>query len=267
MTLVWQASLVGDAIDTWSGRTGRVHSVFDRSLNASIGPDLWTFTRDDALVTPLGLAVPALDPGAVAPGMPVACRAGRVALGPAVIDARAAPLWRAAPWPGPVGGSVTRLEVAVRCARTRAWQGSAALADAVSDALCAGDDVRLGRVLRGVVGQGPGLTPSGDDVLVGFLAAATLLPRPGLLRRIVPVVAGLATHTNDISRSLLVQASRGQVSRPLHDLGFAILAPTANLACALERALDVGASSGADACLGLAAAIKLHVHVQERSAA
>jgi hypothetical protein len=126
----------------------------------------------------------------------------------------------------------------------------------------------LDSVLTQMVGRGPGLTPSGDDAMVGILAALHLSPgsSPAMARRLADALAPHLAGTTDISRHLLIQAGRGQIGRPLHELGRSLWSGL-GLQPALEAALDVGATSGADACLGLVGALQHMTAQVERVAA
>jgi hypothetical protein len=146
------------------------------------------------------------------------------------------------------------------------------MAGDVTDAL-RGSDAELARAVRRTVGRGPGLTPAGDDVLVGILALFTsgAAGEAGeqaacrLVRALAPVLGA----TPDVSRHLLDQATRGLPGRALHDLGQALMkdAPHDILVRALDLVLDTGCTSGADACTGLAAACRFTFLKVQRLAA
>ena len=131
----------------------------------------------------------------------------------------------------------------------------------------------LPRLLAQVVGRGPGLTPAGDDVLVGMLAALRLAPSTQaaahaaiLARSVEPLLAS----TTDLSAHLLRQAARGLFGRALHELVSALADDTAPdpLRERIARVLAIGATSGADACAGvLAVAPHFCLHTGERAAA
>jgi len=114
-------------------------------------------------------------------------------------------------------------------------------------------------VLAKVVGQGPGSTPSGDDVLVGILAvlnspasgAAGARAAESLGRAIFP----LLRTTSDVSGQLLRQAVKGLFSRDVHELVLALLGNPApqQLRNTIQRVIETGATSGADTCMGLLA--------------
>ncbi len=104
-----------------------------------------------------------------------------------------------------------------------------------------------------IIGLGDGLTPSGDDLLVGFFAVLHLT---GQAPRLRPDPAGLnrfMVNTTDLSAAFLRCALQGHFSEPMVRLAHALYgaesgdwqAPAANLA-------RVGHSSGVDAMVGMA---------------
>ena len=100
-----------------------------------------------------------------------------------------------------------------------------------------------------VIGLGDGLTPSGDDLLVGFLAVWRVAGR-GSIR-----FASLAAQTTDLSAAFLHCALDGHFSEPVARLMRALYgAETGDWrACAADLA-RVGHSSGADAMVGIVVA-------------
>ena len=112
--------------------------------------------------------------------------------------------------------------------------------------------------LRELIGLGSGLTPSGDDLLVGYLAGLWCVMDEkskhqefvsGLGRKIVR----LSRRTNDISRTYLYHAARGQVSSRLAALAGAISRGESGepLLAIAEDAMRIGHTSGMDAVTGL----------------
>jgi len=129
-----------------------------------------------------------------------------------------------------------------------------ALADAVSALHLRQAETAIMRL----VGCGPGLTPAGDDLLVGFLAGlrATAGRRPdrlAYLAGINAIVRNAAAGTNPISRTYLEHASDGSFAEPLARLAICIAegAAQAEVETAAQAALAVGATSGADGVHGL----------------
>jgi Protein of unknown function (DUF2877) len=114
------------------------------------------------------------------------------------------------------------------------------------------------RALDRLIGCGPGLTPAGDDLIVGVLAALWCTTgvdpaRRGFLDRLCAAVAAAAAATGDISRAYLIHAAHGQFAEPLAALAGHI-AEGADLGAvefATIAALRVGHTSGAHGVFGL----------------
>jgi hypothetical protein len=107
---------------------------------------------------------------------------------------------------------------------------------------------------RELVGLGPGLTPSGDDFLTGYLAALWSCRREegmeALLEALPARLASLLPSTNALSRQMLGDASLGRFSEALVDVVQSLEGAGDVVACAL-RALAIGDCSGADLLCGL----------------
>jgi Protein of unknown function (DUF2877) len=266
----WQALSVGASVDVWTPRTGVVHSGFSGAINLLLDDEMWTVFGASKADSPFGIR---LAPTAAAQRFdvpahsPVHVRGGYVSVDRLVLDCRSAIRWAPTPWGRPAAGLSERLQFVEQAVVPRAWIGSAGMAADLGQALArtgAQADLHLGRTVRRTLGRGPGLTPSGDDVLVGMLA---VLACGGLASaaaaeaasRLSSAMSPVLRATTDISRHLLVQAARGLPGRALHELGRVLVegADAAGLARALAPVLDTGATSGADACLGLTAACRL----------
>jgi Protein of unknown function (DUF2877) len=112
--------------------------------------------------------------------------------------------------------------------------------------------------LTGLIGFGYGLTPGGDDFLVGFLAGLRIMvgnnkERKEYLSSLGKMVIRLSNRTNDISRTYLFHAVRGQVSSRLATLAHAISGGmnSVDILQATESAMQVGHSSGVEMVNGL----------------
>lgn len=114
--------------------------------------------------------------------------------------------------------------------------------------------------VRGLAGLGPGLTPSGDDVLGGFAAVMALLSpilsADTLSRKhIASTIAKTAKpRTTKLSAVLLDYASRGEVSEQFGTLLHTLTLPieeSKTVLKAADRALAFGATSGSDTLLGM----------------
>ncbi len=187
---------------------------------------------------------------------------GLLSVGNAVF--RASRWWRP---PRPRGlGAVppARLAGAVRWLTVRVADpldaaGRAAVADLV-EALAAGErpDPAVSRLL----GRGPGLTPTGDDVLAGALVTLAALGSPLTATLGHAVLAAAPDATTTVSAGLLRHAAMGECIPQLADLLTAVGDGTADPAAgALPRAagalLAVGHCSGAGLLHGVLVAVAI----------
>jgi hypothetical protein len=237
---------------------GAVHSVFDHAVNLTMGEELWTLLTASKADLPLGIRVTlaSFDAHRLRRGEAVHIRAGFLGIGSRfVVDCRTASRWTPAKVGRLTSGLADRLAVVGEAARTRSWPESARLAHAVQSAL--GDVTVLNRVLRQVVGRGPGATPSGDDVLVGALAVLTS-PYSGnagqrAAAALTQSLRPFLSTTTDLSRHLLRQAMKGLFSRDIHELVATLIQGSSarELAERARQVINTGATSGADTCEGL----------------
>ncbi len=106
--------------------------------------------------------------------------------------------------------------------------------------------------LGALIGLGPGLTPSGDDLLGGALVALHLLDRPDLVETLCNGISGtIETGTNAISRAHLAAAERGFGGAALHAILNDLLTGKRDVLAERLAAIDrIGHSSGWDALAG-----------------
>ncbi|GBD16585.1 hypothetical protein HRbin26_01483 [bacterium HR26] len=137
--------------------------------------------------------------------------------------------------------------------------------DVLVDGLARADRAAVVAGACRLAGLGPGLTPAGDDILVGACAALTLLACTGEprlrrdagalleLRRLIAETA--AAQTSALSAAWLRHAGRGEFSLPLLRLGQALASGRAPaIAVAAAELVRLGASSGRCTLTGLLAA-------------
>lgn len=111
-----------------------------------------------------------------------------------------------------------------------------------------GDREGLVRGASRLAGLGHGLTPAGDDFLLGFMLGAWLLhAEPAALGRLIADAA--APRTTTLSAAWLRAAAEGQCSQSWHKL-FQVLEKGEDSKPALQELLAQGASSGGDALAG-----------------
>jgi hypothetical protein len=106
-----------------------------------------------------------------------------------------------------------------------------------------------------MIGLGPGVTPSGDDILIGFLAglwsmAGQNQTQISFIRSFGAELVQLAKQTSKISRTYIFHATQGQFSSSLSQLAEAI-ATGGDVETAAQTAMRVGHSSGMDSVTGL----------------
>lgn len=122
------------------------------------------------------------------------------------------------------------------------------------------DGNRVVSQLQKVLGFGAGLTPSGDDLINGFLLTCNryqdVLPIPFNLTEINQAMVELAYQkTSLLSANLIECATMGQADKRLILALDGILAGTMSPASCANQLLSWGNSSGCDAFLGMALAI------------
>lgn len=238
---------------------GRVHSVFEHALNIE-----W---HDGALVTLQGPGPLAAPFAAALPWLPALAAAPvrRVERGLRVEDVELG--WETAAW----------VDLALRPGETDARPLARALGDltppdgapglrsptgrAAREQLAAGIRERDANAFvagaRALIGLGEGLTPGGDDCLVGALAVLHRLA-PSPLARDPEIHAALAraagAGTTTIGREFIRHALRGVFSEPVIELLTARSEVAAARAAA--RLLMLGATSGADTLAGIRLALE-----------
>jgi hypothetical protein len=112
--------------------------------------------------------------------------------------------------------------------------------------------------IRSLIGLGPGLTPSGDDLLVGYIAGLWCTvqdksERAQFISSLGETISRLSQNTNEISRTYLYHTVRGQVSSRLADLAEAISRGEDHkfLLEIAEAAMKIGHTSGMETVTGL----------------
>jgi len=111
--------------------------------------------------------------------------------------------------------------------------------------------------VRGLIGLGPGLTPSGDDFLVGIMVALAEMRETGLLEALSATVAKYAAaRTNSISAAHLSAAAEGLGADSLHRTTQSILSGGDGLTDNLSDLANIGHCSGWDALAGASLALR-----------
>lgn len=104
---------------------------------------------------------------------------------------------------------------------------------------------------RQLAGLGIGLTPSGDDFMMGALYAAWIVHPPEIASVLAREIADTAIPlTTSLSAAWLRAAGRGEAGILWHELFNSLLLPSASLQSPISKILSVGETSGADALAG-----------------
>jgi hypothetical protein len=148
-----------------------------------------------------------------------------------------------------------------------ASEAVARLAAALADAMADRATPRIGgEVLAPLLGLGPGLTPSGDDVIGGAMIALNLLGLAGIRDTIWSQVKVLPDATGRISMAHLEAAAEGYGHAAVHDLLNAVFSgQTGDLDRQLDAVGAIGHTSGWDALVGVAVAATAWLSVRGRA--
>jgi hypothetical protein len=127
------------------------------------------------------------------------------------------------------------------------------------------DEERLGMGFRKLIGLGTGMTPSGDDLLCGFIGTLSVISRrvggpdvEDLLEIFKYHLRAMKDKTTFVSGNLLSYASGGRVSSPILSVIRTLLFGRDSAArSAVDNLLQLGYSSGSDVLLGLLLALSV----------
>jgi len=225
-----------------SGTTGRVHSVFERAINVLWGDGrLVTLHGPGPLAAPFAVALHRLPArGTVRPGM---------AIGRESLDWREADCVPLEMPRGPLGFGTHALPE--RAGGLRAG-GAARAQQALAASIAAGDARAFADAAYALIGSGEGLTPAGDDCVVGALAAIHRLAPGWLASRANPrgrLADAAWSRTTAVAREFLLEALDGRFAEPVLAL---LTSRSDDLARdAGRRLLAMGATSGADTLRGI----------------
>ncbi|MBV6449686.1 MAG: hypothetical protein MHPDNHAH_00398 [Anaerolineales bacterium] len=122
--------------------------------------------------------------------------------------------------------------------------------DSLIGALITADAQAAKAAASKLAGLGIGLTPAGDDFLVGAMHAAWIIHPQDTAKKITEEIANIAAPlTTSLSGAWLKSAARGEAGELWHDL-FDALLEDKNIYVPMSRILSVGETSGSDALRG-----------------
>ncbi len=129
----------------------------------------------------------------------------------------------------------------------RMQTGAALIAEGVHQS----DERALHQGVSLLMGLGPGLTPAGDDYLLGVLARLHMDAAGPDADAMARLITAAAATTTRLSRAWLQHAAQGRFDARWHGLQEALLAANEEDVCqAMQRILNVGVSSGPVALSG-----------------
>jgi hypothetical protein len=253
---------------------GRVVAAFERSAYLDFGGDLVCLgvpSIGNGALNAIVESIPDVQPMRLAAGVAAACDARVLRIRDVVLDFATARVWRPLPLPSPLDrASLARSVATVRhsMAQRAPAEGlaflvtdanaSAALApiarpaaDALRAWLSSGNEaLAVPPALAALIGLGPGLTPSGDDVLAGALIALRAFGEPVMAGNLATWLRPRLDRTHPISAAHLVAACEGVASEALHACIHA-MACNEDPRASIDRVAAIGHTSGWDVLVGV----------------
>ena len=267
---------------------GRVHSVFDRVVNVEAdGGELFALACRDLDNAPNTVVVEATGFGmtGISVNDPAVAVGERLRVGRIAVLLQGATGWDGALPIYPRADRTLRDNLRIVESRLEGHgtadgesahrRGECAFVDAAAEALSHEATQLFGALSRadlesarthakGMIGLGPGLTPSGDDFLVGLFAVLNIAGSPchALRGLCLDIVAGAERSTNAISFAALAKAARGRVRESIVTLTRHLLyGAREGLIPSLDRVLAIGSTSGADIVAGIVSGFELNLQV------
>lgn len=242
-------------------RPAAVHSVFDAVINIRTGDELLSLVcpRVGGSSRYLSIGRSRFSQYDFVPGQPCLLGKDEVQVGPLAITISHAPLWqgplakeaRGAPSAKTAGAFADLLHslspgAGVHTGREPALLARLDTVDAIPDAI------------HGLIGLGPGLTPAGDDMVLGYVAVYNHLgPSREAEQALHAALLRDAHRTSYVSAQALRDATMYDYHEFIQDVVTCLVSHnTARLAVMLPRLLGIGASSGADMAAGMRAALQ-----------
>jgi hypothetical protein len=225
-------------------RTATVEAVFARSLYLRSGDHFLCIGEPDIGNGPLTMIGDIrLSDLALQPGQSAAVSNRDLTIGTVRLKLDRCEIWRPAAWPS-CPPHARLIEI---CHVLHGQAEAGGLARPPFEQAARARIARLG--LCGLIGLGPGLTPSGDDVVAGTLATLDALGEHQAHAALARMVVDNLSSTSALSAALLRAAAGRHVGEHLHRMVSSVL--TGDVGTALAIAGNVGASSGWDMLSGI----------------
>jgi hypothetical protein len=256
------------------GGRGEVAAVFARSLYVRIGDEFLCIGEPAIGNGPLTLIASARVSGlGLCRGKGASISQRGIALGDLLFGLDQCEAWPPPRW-AEIPSSIPSAAICAIIARRAATQSPP---DSLAHALFGANETPLARIARprvaqfetamtndglsanavaGLIGLGPGLTPSGDDFLMGALALLGALKKTETHAALAQPVADAAPAlTSPLSACFLRAAAAGHVGESLYDAVASVL--SGNVDAAVAAAHRIGHTSGWDMLAGVATTLRI----------
>jgi hypothetical protein len=200
----------------------------------------------------------------------IAIHEEQIVLGELTIDIANAQLWNPRPdWGVLYAG---REDIANRVAKLPMTNDKPNLPDdllsTLADSIVSADTKSTQAAARQLAGLGQGLTPAGDDFMIGAIYAAWIIHPPDVGGELAEGVAKIAAPlTTSLSAAWLRCAGRGEAGILWHEFFDALNHANASLQSPISRLLAVGETSGADALSGFMGTLESYMALLSRKRA
>lgn len=268
------------------GDNGTVTAVFERSIHIAVddaficvgGPAIGNGPLNAIVHLPFASRWPV----GIEPGEPVEIAARQLKFRNGLLDCRDAQIWSAKPWPQLARPQSIRSTLDRVAAITRDRAPREGLSRVIVDGGSQTPPARIAAIERiaisriealgtwlgdriggtgraafptqaaGLLGLGPGLTPSGDDVLCGVLLGLHAIGATAIASELAgPVLSAAPLQTTPLSRAFLAASAEGEGGEALHQFIASVTSSSADaLDCVVENLGRIGHTSGWDALAG-----------------
>lgn len=135
-----------------------------------------------------------------------------------------------------------------------------------SFALAKADISSIANIASKLAGLGIGLTPAGDDFMMGALYAAWIIHPSNVARMLAEEIAKTAASlTTSLSAEWLRAAGRGETGILWHEYFHALItSDSVRIQSTVDDILAVGATSGADALAGFTSTFMAHTEIEKK---
>jgi hypothetical protein len=240
-----------------------VHSIFDSGLNLLDEEGYVVFVTTRPECAPWAVNVPGFNPRAIGTDR-IRVNANLLEFGEEVaIDLGAARLWHPARAISLASPDV--IQTALDCAALPTFPSGlrgCGVSESELRALCeelyctGGSPAR--KAPPQLLGLGQGLTPAGDDFLVGLIGTLTLTGGG-------EIMLDPDGRTTKISEMQLRHAQRGELSQPLHALIVRLARGNARVSSLIHTLLNFGNTSGLDLLAGVRAGFEIVLGTKKES--